>query len=80
MFVLFANYIKSFCVKRKAMIYSAFITFIIGLALELMQKFVFVDRDFDYFDLAANALGVGLGLYLILKFEKLFSIFVKPMD
>lgn len=38
-----------------------------GALIELLQKWVFVGRSYDYFDLAANVLGCIIALIIALK-------------
>jgi VanZ family protein len=38
-----------------------------GALIELMQKFIFTDRSYDYFDMIANTLGCLIVYFVVSK-------------
>jgi VanZ family protein len=60
--------------KLNKLFLTIFITgCILGIALEFVQKYFIPNRDFDIYDIAADIVGAGLGLLVILKSKPLLK-------
>ena len=57
--------------KKSLLITIAIAALLYGLGMEFVQKYLIRNRTFDYGDVAANAIGCGLGLvYSLRKYIK----------
>lgn len=65
-----ANHLKNFRIN----LFSLLISFLLGLLMEILQKFVFFQRNFDIYDLVFNFSGA---LAAILAFEIIFTKILK---
>ncbi len=52
--------------KHKVIVLWCTVSAVFGALIELMQKFIFTGRSYDYFDMIANALGCVI-VYFIAK-------------
>lgn len=78
MTVAWALYMRGFFNIRNALRLSMLMSASFGIMMEIYQKVYFIDRSFDWADAMANIVGVILGRFLFIKYEKLFPIFAKP--
>ncbi len=60
--------------KRFTAICIAFVTCVAwGFFMEILQKYCFVDRSFDYYDALANSIGAGLGIAISPLISKILT-------
>lgn len=62
--ILLQNSYKSYyqSIKQSSYLYTALISIIFGAIVELLQKYAFVNRGADWFDLLSNIAGLLVGL------------------
>jgi VanZ family protein len=72
-FVLIYEFIINFGIKkiRKIKLFSFVYCLILGILLELVQKFLIIERNLDLFDLLANIAGI---FCCIILFNMLFKV------
>ena len=66
-FFLTGIYYFSFHNFKKQIIYSSLIAFSLGLTLELLQILKIFQRQFDFFDILSNTIGISLAILIIHK-------------
>ena len=49
--------IKSLKATKKLLIYIAILSTLYGVLMEYVQKYIAIDRDFDYYDMLADGVG-----------------------
>lgn len=60
----------------KPVLISVVYSFILGVLIEVLQQFV-PGRTFSYLDVVANSIGVGLGYFLFIRFQKSIDALMK---
>jgi VanZ family protein len=68
-FLLSFPFIKNFTATKKMLIYIAIVCALYGAIMEYVQKYFAFERDFDYWDMAADTVGCIIAYF--------FSITVK---
>ena len=68
--VFYYPFMRSLRATRKLLIYIAIASALYGVAMEYVQKYFAIDRDFDYYDMIADATGCLIACFLLLYFEK----------
>tara|TARA_B100001996_G_scaffold316586_1_gene259694 strand:- start:190 stop:495 length:306 start_codon:yes stop_codon:yes gene_type:complete len=66
-FFLTGIYYFSFHNFKKQIIYSSLIAFSLGLTLELLQILKIFQRQFDFFDILSNTIGISIAILIIHK-------------
>tara|TARA_B110000003_G_C16556350_1_gene498618 strand:- start:121 stop:471 length:351 start_codon:yes stop_codon:yes gene_type:complete len=66
-FFLTLIYYFSFYNFKKKIYFSSLISFILGFGLELLQIFKIFQRQFDFFDILSNTIGISLAILIIHK-------------
>ena len=66
-FFLTGIYYFSFHNFKKQIIYSSLIAFSLGLTLELLQILKIFQRQFDFFDIISNTIGISIAILIIHK-------------
>lgn len=56
-------FIRKYKAPKKLLIYIAILSALYGVAMEYVQKYIAFERDFDYFDMAADAVGCIIGYF-----------------
>ena len=57
-------FIKQFKASKKLLIYIAILSALYGVAMEYVQKYIAIDRDFDYFDMLADGIGCIIAYFV----------------
>lgn len=63
-------FIRASKATKKLLIYIAILCALYGVAMEYVQKYIAIDRDFDYFDMLADAVGCLISYWLCLFIKK----------
>jgi len=66
-FFLTVIYYFSFYNYKKQIIYSSLMAFFLGFSLEFLQILKIFQRQFDFFDILSNTIGISLAILIILK-------------
>lgn len=70
MIFLFAYpFIKNFTATKRLLIYVAIVCTLYGVIMEYVQKYFAFERDFDYFDMVADAVGCIIGYFVALALK-----------
>ncbi|MBP9690351.1 MAG: VanZ family protein [Bacteroidia bacterium] len=62
-----ANFKHSKTSKHTIIVLWCSVSAVFGALIELMQKFIFTGRSYDYFDMLANALGCLIVYFIAIK-------------
>ena len=66
-FTLTIIYFFSFYNSKKKVFLSSFFSFLLGFILELLQILKIFKREFDYFDILSNTLGIFIAILILYK-------------
>ena len=66
-FTLTIIYFFSFYNSQKKVFLSSLFSFLLGFILELLQILKIFKREFDYFDILSNTLGICIAILIIYK-------------
>ena len=72
---LFFSYpfLKAKRATKKLLIYIAILSALYGVAMEYVQKYIAIDRDFDYYDMLADAAGCFISYWLCVFIKNRFA-------
>ncbi len=65
-------FLKANRAAKKLLIYIAILSALYGVALEYVQKYAAIERDFDYFDMLADGVGCLISCWFCLYLKKRF--------
>jgi VanZ family protein len=60
--------------KNKVLFFSFFIPFCYGVLMEILQKYLFIGRSAEFFDVVANTTGIIACLVLVLIYRQKISL------
>ncbi|MCK4662689.1 MAG: VanZ family protein [Bacteroidales bacterium] len=68
----FTRFFKINIIKLKLSFISLIISIIYGIIIEILQKYLFIDRSFDLYDILANFSGAFL-IFILANFSIIFK-------
>ena len=66
-------YIVTFRATKKLLILIAILSAFYGVLMEYAQKYVVIDRDFDYYDMLADAVGSIIAYFMMIYIMKVVN-------
>lgn len=63
-------FIKNLNATKKLLIYIAIVCALYGVAMEYVQKYFAFERDFDYYDMAADGVGCVIGYFVAVALKQ----------
>ena len=76
--VFYYPFFRGLKATKKLLIYLAIASALYGVAMEYVQKYFAIDRDFDYYDMLADAAGCVIASFLLVYIQrKVREIYIK---